>query len=278
VQAASIKLFLAKGSPNSLRTGEISNWTGKAISAPRTELSDFLKREETRGPGVYFLTGTDLDSGEPAMYIGEAETVASRIKNHSAKDFWVNVTAFVSKDDNLTKAHIRYLEGRLIEIASNRSDFILLNSTSSGAKLPESDAAEMDIFLDKIFQLLPVLGITHFRDLVEKPSSQSDLLFCTIKGLKAKGKRTSNGFLVFKGSKCVPDPRPSAIRMKGKRDKLFAAGVLEEKDGFIEFAKDHEFSSPSAAAGMIRGGGSNGLTLWKDAKGKSLKQHEESED
>lgn len=277
MQAATIKLFLAKGSPNSLRTGEISNWTGKAISSPRTELSDFLKREETSGPGIYFLTGTDPDSGEAALYIGEAETVASRIKNHAGKDFWVNVTAFVSKDENLTKAHIRYLEGKLIEIASKKSGFVLLNSTASGAKLPESDAAEMDIFLYKVFQLLPVLGINYFRDLVEKPSTQRELLYCTIKGLKAKGKRTSNGFLVFKGSKGVPDPRPSATKMKGKRAKLISAGVLEEKEGFIEFIKDYEFSSPSAAASMIRGGASNGLTSWKDAKGKSLKQHEESE-
>ena len=109
MQAATIKLFLAKGSPNSLRTGEISNWTGKAISAPRTELTDFLKRDETSGPGIYFLTGTDPDSGEPALYIGEAESVASRIKNYAGKDFWVNVTTFVSKDENLTKVHIGYL-------------------------------------------------------------------------------------------------------------------------------------------------------------------------
>ncbi|MBT2971172.1 MAG: hypothetical protein B6D72_06875 [gamma proteobacterium symbiont of Ctena orbiculata] len=272
-----MKLFLAKGSPSSLRTGEISNWTGKAISAPRTELYDFLKREETKGPGIYFLSGTDPESGEPALYIGEAETVAARIKNHAEKDFWVNVTAFVSKDENLTKAHIRYLEGTLIDIAGKKSGFVLLNSTSSGAKLPESDAAEMDIFLDKVFQLLPVLGITHFRDLVEKPSTQKEHLYCTIKGLKAKGKRTSNGFLVFKGSKGVPDPRPSATKMKGKRNKLLSAGVLAENGDFIEFIKNYEFTSPSAAASMIRGGASNGLTSWKDAKGKSLKQIEESE-
>ncbi|MEW8335508.1 MAG: GIY-YIG nuclease family protein [Candidatus Thiodiazotropha sp.] len=133
-------------------------------------------------PGIYFLSGTDPESGEPALYIGEAETVAARIKNHAGKDFWVNVTAFVSKDENLTKAHIRYLEGKLIDIAGKKSGFVHLNSTSSGAKLPESDAAEMDIFLDKVFQLLPVLGITHFRDLVEKPSTQKEHLSALSKG------------------------------------------------------------------------------------------------
>ena len=152
MQAVSIKLFLVHGSPSGLRTAEISNWTGKAISAPRTELSDFLNRQELVNPGIYFLTGTDEESGNQALYIGEAESVTSRVKSHASKEFWINVTAFVSKDENLTKSHIRYLEGKLIEFASKVPDIALMNSASSGAKLPESDKAEMDVYLDKVFQ------------------------------------------------------------------------------------------------------------------------------
>ena len=32
LQAATIKLFLVHGSPNALRTAELSNWSGKAIA------------------------------------------------------------------------------------------------------------------------------------------------------------------------------------------------------------------------------------------------------
>jgi len=87
LQPATIKLFLTQGHPESLRTAEISNWTGKAISGPRTELKELLKRDELDRPGVYILTGTDPESNQPVIYIGEADSVATRIKGHSSKDY-----------------------------------------------------------------------------------------------------------------------------------------------------------------------------------------------
>lgn len=68
----SIKIFLAKGSSSALRTAEISNWSGKAVACSRKELS---KREEGDRPGVYFLIGSDIDSGEPAVYVGETNVL-----------------------------------------------------------------------------------------------------------------------------------------------------------------------------------------------------------
>jgi hypothetical protein len=44
--SATIKLFLPRGDAKSLRTAEISNWTGKAVAAPHTELGELLAREE----------------------------------------------------------------------------------------------------------------------------------------------------------------------------------------------------------------------------------------
>jgi hypothetical protein len=68
---ATIKLFLPRGDAKSLRTAEISNWTGKAIAAPRTELDELLQREELDKAGVYILSGSDPLSGSPRAYIGE---------------------------------------------------------------------------------------------------------------------------------------------------------------------------------------------------------------
>jgi len=114
IASATIKLFLPRGDAKSLRTAEISNWSGKAVAAPRTEIDDLLARDELDKAGVYILTGIDPDSGAPRAYIGEAEVIRDRLKIHKNKDFWVSAMVFVSKDENLTKAHVRYLEGRLI--------------------------------------------------------------------------------------------------------------------------------------------------------------------
>jgi len=59
---ATVRIFLVKGSPTSVRTAEISNWTGKAVAGPRSQLEDMLKREEATKPGVYFLAGVNPES------------------------------------------------------------------------------------------------------------------------------------------------------------------------------------------------------------------------
>ena len=225
----------------------------------------------------YILFGADPESGEPAAYVGEAEEVGKRLKQHLSKEFWTQVVAFVSKDENLTKSHIKYLEGKLIDYALSVGKGVVLNSQGSGSKLPESDQAEMDIFLDHLLKLLPILGTTMFTPAVsKKEDDKEDIgdLQCKIKGLIAFGRRTENGFIVFKGSQAVLEHRKSAAKAKTRRENLVKKGVLLEKGDHYEFTRDYEFTSPSQAAAMVRGGSSNGLTCWKTKKGITLKELE----
>jgi len=81
-ETATVKIFLALGDPGSIRTAEISNWTGKAIAGPRSQMDLILQREEAKKPGVYFLTGINPETGKERVYIGEAEVIRSRVKGH----------------------------------------------------------------------------------------------------------------------------------------------------------------------------------------------------
>ena len=181
---ATIKLFLPRGDAKSLRTAEISNWTGMAIAAPRTEMDELFQREELGKAGVYILSGTDPLSGLPRAYIGEAEVIRERLKQHKTKEFWVSAIAFVSKDENLTKAHVRYLESRLLSEAAQAGRFTLEQNQAGGSKLPESDRADMEIFLSHIGQLLPVLGSDLLIPVAQPAAKQQSggLLFCRMKG------------------------------------------------------------------------------------------------
>lgn len=268
----SIKIFFAKGSASGLRTAEISNWSGKAIACSRKELDELAKREEAIRPGVYFLIGNDVETGEPSVYVGEAEEVAKRLKQHISKEFWNQVVAFVSKDENLTKAHIKYLEGKLIDIGNKAGKGLIHNNQGSGARLPESDQAEMDIFLDRILKLLPVLGTSLFSVPEVNEKAVEDRLICKIKGLVAFGNRTENGFIVYKGSEAVLEARKSAIRSRVRRDQLIANGVLVKQDDRLVFVRDYEYTSPSLAAASVRGGAANGLTAWRNKQGVKLKE------
>ena len=111
-------------------TAEISNWTGKAVAAPRTELDELLAREELEKAGIYILTGSDPTTNAPRAYIGEAEVIRERLRQHKSKEFWVSAIVFVSKDENLTKAHVRYLESRLLSEAAKVNRFTLEQNQS----------------------------------------------------------------------------------------------------------------------------------------------------
>jgi hypothetical protein len=280
--SATIKLFLPRGDAKSLRTAEISNWTGKAVAAPRTELDELLQREELDKAGIYILIGADPRSGSPHAYIGEAEIIRERLKQHKTKEFWFSTIVFVSKDENLTKAHVRFLEGRLIAEATQVGRFSLENGQSGGSKLPESDREDMEVFLGRVRQLLPVLGCDLLIPVAQPSGKQQvgGILFCRIKGAEARGQRTPDGFVIFQGSTAVLQDRASAQKQHpytvALRKQLLADGTLVEKDGFCTFTKDAEFSSPSAAASVIHGGGANGLTEWKTIDGVSLKELDEA--
>ncbi|MDP3798234.1 MAG: GIY-YIG nuclease family protein [Polaromonas sp.] len=283
--SATIKLFLPHGDAKRRRVAEVSNWTGKALAAPRTELDDLLAREELESSGVYFLLGVNPDTGEPQAYIGEAEVIRDRLKQHKAKalDFWTSVVVFVSKDENLTKAHIRYLEHRLLSESRLAGRYQLENSNGSNPKLPESDREDMEVYLSRIRQVLPVLGSDLLTPIAgsNKPSQPQPRLICKIKNALAHGKRTEDGFVVFVGSTAVHALRPSAETQHpfvvALRQKLVQDGTLVENEGLYLFTKDTEFSSPSAAAAVVHGGGANGLTAWRDSSGKTLKDLEDSE-
>ncbi|MFN4944941.1 MAG: GIY-YIG nuclease family protein [Akkermansiaceae bacterium] len=279
-ESTTVKIFLVKGSPTSIRTAEMSNWTGKAVAGPRSQIEDVLKREEAAKPGVYFLSGINPESGKDRVYIGEAEVIRNRIKGHADRDFWNSIVFFVSKDENLTKAHIKYLEGKLIEMAKAAGRFELENSQSSGSRLPESDAADMDIFLYRMEQLLPILGQDFLKSVAQfkAPEKTEDILYCEIKDIKATGRQTDNGFVIIKGSEAVLNERPSTQKYQyaaNLRASLLKDGIIQEQSGKYVFVADFEFSSPSAAAAVIHGGQANGLTAWKDVNGNSLKQKEE---
>jgi len=186
---------------------------------------------------------------------------------------------FVSKDENLTKAHIRYLEGKLITLARDAGRALVTNGQVSSARLPESDREDMEVFLEKIRQLLPVLGVDFLVPSTGAvtPAGASDLLTCEIKGLKARGRLIPSGFLVLEKSQAVLQERPSTEKYpyaRNLRDQLRTDGVLVVEGDNLVFAKDAEFSSPSAAAAVIHGGHANGLIAWKNADGKTLKEIE----
>jgi len=137
----------------------------------------------------------------------------------------------------------------------------------------------MEVFLEKINQLLPVLGVELLVPLSTAgvTASEREVFTCQIKGLTAHGQLIPNGFVVLKGSQAVLQDRASSEKYpwpRNMRQKLKDEGVLVQQQDHLVFTGDFEFSSPSAAAAIVHGGHANGLIAWKNGVGKTLKEIE----
>lgn len=273
-----IKIFLIDGDPNGRMSCELSNWTGKAYKIPRIKVKDCTDRPDIISTGVYLLFGKD-EEGNDQVYIGEAESIYKRLNQHlTQKDFWNETIVFISKDENLNKAHIKYLENRLHEVAKAANRYRIENSiTPTQSSISEPDKAEMEEFIENIKMLVNTLGHKVFEEKREFKQKQEQQTFKIIaaRGADAKGEPTSDGFVVLKGSKAagstVASMTPNFIKL---RNRLIEGGILVQNGDSLEFIDDYIFSSPSTASSIVLGRNSNGLTEWKLKDGRTLKAFE----
>ena len=280
-QGRSIRLFLVDGTPNGLLAAEIMNWTGHVLTGPRSKLSELVQRPEVGRTGIYFLVGPDPENSfRPLVYIGESDDVGKRLKQHNkpeeqgGKDFWERVCLITSKDQNLTKAHVKHLESLLIANAKQVGRCTLLNGTAADyGSLPEADLADMAFFMEQIRTVLPVLGFDFLRPSSKpaKPAGDTSTSESPIFSLeipkhkvKARAQEIDGEFFVLAGSIAKASWSPNSHTYRDVYEQLGKEGVLTpHSPGKLQFTTDQVFSSPSAAAAVVSGRAANGRTQWK---------------
>ena len=206
-----LELFFIDGKPDGMLTAQVFGWTGHILVAPRICLVDALKRPESSYTGVYILLGEQED--EPMAYIGEGENIANRIKSHDVKkDWWTRVVLITSSANSLHKAHVQYLEARLVSEGIKVANTKLENSTRPMLpSISESSKANMESFIAQLIMILPAIRVDLFTSNVksEKPNPRKILEFqestvfeLTLKkeGIKATAILEDGEFVVQKGS------------------------------------------------------------------------------
>lgn len=276
MRGKTIRQFLIDGQADGRWISELSNWTGKAYKIPRTYINQCSDRKDLSNTGVYFLFGRDDETDAEQVYIGEAENILNRLKQHlSEKDFWTECVVFISKDNNLNKAHIKYLENHIYILAKESKRYEVINSNvPTEASISEMDRAEMDEFIDNMRLILGVLGHKILEPSVIRENSRDTALF-TLQdrsGIRASGKPVSEGFVILKGSKIAENVTSSLSKsVMDKRQLLFDKGIV---DGNFIFTQDWTFTSPSLAAAIVVGYSINGRNAWKNKNGVTLKEIE----
>jgi Domain of unknown function (DUF4357) len=278
-----IQLYLVDGAPTGLRIATIHGWTGQVLVASQTAFRAMLKRNEAERTGVYVLFGPDSSgTGKVRVYIGEADLVAQRIaQSANQRDFWETALIVTTSDDALTKGDVRYLEARMIELATQFGRVVLDNGNAPSAdqkRLPESGKANMEAFLANLRVILPVIGLEMLRPgatqiVANTPSSpiidEDERVKFEIKhrsGVIAEAIQKDGDFIVFAGSQVLKDTGFIQQSYRLLKDSLIQDGTLisgEDGTSFWRFAKDCAFSSPSAAAAVVLDRNSNGRTEWR---------------
>lgn len=270
-----IKMFLIDGNSDGRLTCELSNWTGLAYRIPRTEVKKCNDRPNLNSTGIYMLFGRN-EEDEEAVYIGEAEEVYNRLQDHlREKDFWNEVIVFISKDENLNKAHIKYLENKLYHKAKKANRYKIVNGNIPPMpSISEADRAEMNTFSENVEMLVNMLGHKLFSEVQKNIDTENEnvLYLKSSRGADSTGAQTSEGFVVFKNSKIASEVVNSfSERLKVKRKELIDSNKVQIIDGEYIVIEDLLFSSPSLAADIVTGRSANGLVEWKNKHGVILK-------
>jgi len=281
----SLRIFVADGDPDGLRIVDKSNWIGKALVFPRALLPQVKARPELAQTGVYLLLGPRPDGEGDMLYVGEGDPIRPRLESHYAqKDFWTRAIGFTTTTaGQLNKAHVQFLESRLIALARAAKRLPLDNANQPAEpSLSEADRADMEVFLGHMLGMLPVLGVHAFEQAPKAPAAKAGpVLTCKGKGVQATGYEASQGFVVRAGSQAVADTVPSmAQHVRGffdLRQELITNGVLAMQGGLYQFTQDYTFSAPSTAAAVVLGRSANGRVEWKAADGRTLKEIQEAE-
>jgi Domain of unknown function (DUF4357) len=276
----SVKVFLPDGDPDGVKVVEKSNWTGCGLVVPRALFGEAKHRPELSEAGVYILVGQSGDSPLPRVYIGEGDPIRPRLEQHAkTKDFWTHLVAFVGKGQSLNKAHVQYLEARLVAKAAEAKRSVLDNGNAPQLpSLSESDVAQVEGFLDDMLLCLPILGYGVFESAPTDATANAEQLFLNVGGLAARGYEASQGFVVRKGSQASKIERgvihPYMVQI---RAELVRQGLLHDAGDVYELTQDYTFGSPSTASGVLLGRNSNGRVEWKAADGRPLKVIQDAE-
>jgi len=272
-----ITILLVDGNPSGIKTAEVGGRIGKAIVIPRSLVKEAAAREELKEVGIYFLIGRNDETGLPDIYIGEAESIYQRLKQHNNKDFWSLAICFISKDQSMTKAHAKYLESHCYELAGKVKRCTLINSAKPAkSQLPETALADADDFFDNLKLLISTLGYPIFNELSESSQENKKVYSCKGPNADALGEYTAEGLVVYKDSLARSEfTKTAGSWVEGMSKSLQEKGILV-KDGedSLRFTADYLFNSPSAAAATVLARRANGWIEWKDEQGKTLDENE----
>ena len=263
-----IQTYLTDGTPEGIRIvdpeGDI-----EAYIIPRLKLSEAKSEPKLTQPALYIL----LNAEDNRAYIGESENFLSRASQHVAgKSWWSLAVAIVSKNNDLEKGDVKYLESLAVERARGGSVSIENSTIPPRNNIQRFKIHKLDKIIDDTQLVLTSLGYDVLS--TANHEQQNDQIWhCRSKLTNAQAVFRADQFVVLAGSLIDKSHTPSF-------EKEYPYQVTERQELFVEKGIDHEdyvkltenaaFKSPNHAGHIVTGRSVNAWTTWKNAAGQSM--------
>mgnify|MGYP005864736809 CR=1 FL=1 len=278
-----IQVKITDGNVDNIKTITIPTQTIECFMFSRIVADKFIDTiKDTRKTGVYILYGNAQATGSTHIYIGLSDNIGERISAHktdSKTDYWLETIVFTTRQAELNISHIKFFESQLLELTKQTPNVMIVNHNDSRSpNISENDKIVAEIFLNDILKIMKAFNLRFF----EKPIVGSEM-----SGLKQyyyKDKHESkysaimvifNGeYVVLEGSILRKQEMKSCLlHTLEKRKALKKSKLIKSLHSDFYIAKSNlSFNSPSFAASVVSGSNVNGLLVWKDIEGKSLKE------
>jgi hypothetical protein len=218
----------------------------------------------------------------PEIYVGESDDFSQRYISGKFPIEFDTFLIFTSKDDNLTRAHVKWLEEKLWSILRGNSGKVIVANANkpTSSNLPRADIATMQTYLGNMIYVLEALGYDLFS--VKERTSTSPVgqveqldneaqsltidLYATLpKRLDDRAflRYEDGAYVLTSGSKInvrITESLPSNVRKL--REQLIQDGGLLERGDHLELTRDIPFSKPSPASALVKGRSSTGYQDW----------------
>lgn len=277
-----VKIFITGQDPRSLRTVELDNWTGVAITGQPEFFRKALEDEVLSRSCVYLLIRSSADDDLPEIYVGESDDFSQRYASGKFPIEFDTFLIFTSKDDNLTRAHVKWLERELWSILKGNSGKVVVANANkpTSSNLPRADIATMQTYLGNMIYVLEALGYDLFsiqERTSTSPAKQADPAAIEMPGLsldlyaslpkrpddRAYLKYADGAYDLLAGSKInmkATETLPANVRRL--RDDMIKDGRLVSRGDHLELTKNIPFSKPSPASALVKGRSSTGYQDW----------------
>ncbi|USS88343.1 GIY-YIG nuclease family protein [Fructilactobacillus hinvesii] len=283
MQPFTIQTFFPTGDPSGFRVTEITRDSLQAYYIPKANLKTAIEqRPALAWNGVYTLFDA---SNATKAYIGEAENIGNRLKQHAnpQENWWNIAVAFVinNRTHQLSKADIKFLENLMYSKAKSAKQMQLVNvNTPHQSFVTESRKYDLKSNFASIDILLRSLGFPLFVKREDSKSPISSNLNndeiqvyltnrnATASGIYSQHKKT---LTVLAGSRVTDLEPTNSFAMEKQLNKLIQTGII--KDHF--FTRDYQFNSASMAANILSKGNYSGPQVWHDQNQHPLNKLEQ---